>query len=113
MRGLAIVVLCLGACGASSSDGQRYELVCDAANTKDQSTLFCVRVDTRTGELRSIDVAKTPQTDGAAARSGPDWTYQVVCDSTDTETKSDFRCLRLDRRSGDVELVALPRLRPL
>ncbi len=44
---------------------------------------------------------------------GPDkgpGAYQLTCDSTDTDTKSEFHCVRLDRVTGEVVVIGLPKL---
>jgi hypothetical protein len=85
--------------------------VCDSADTTQSSTLFCMRIDTRDGDIRYVDLSKLTQSNGPtkspAATPG---TFTLVCDSTNTSTKSDFRCLRLNRRTGELLLVNLPKL---
>lgn len=110
---LAIVVVVLVGCTRErpGSDVGHFDLVCDSADTDQSSTMFCMRVDTRDGDIRYVDLAKLPQSNGptktTAATSG---TYKIVCDSTDTATKSDVRCLRLNRQTGEMLLVNLPKL---
>lgn len=104
----------LGACGERGAAGgaaPRFQLVCDSADTAEQSTLFCVRADTRNGDTHVIDIDKLPITSGASrAADERDGTYQTVCDSTVTPTKSDFRCLRLHTGSGEVVVLRLSEL---
>lgn len=88
-----------------------FALTCDSADTETQSTLFCVRTDTRNGDVVVIDLARVPLTAGTSrAAEGPSGTYQTVCDSTNTSQKSDFRCLRLDTRTGEVVMLRLSEL---
>ena len=89
----------------------RYQLVCDSADTAQQSTLFCVRTDTRNGDAFVIDLDRLPITSGASkAADERDGTYQTVCDSTVTPQKSDFRCVRLHTGTGDVIVLRLSEL---
>jgi uncharacterized protein YecT (DUF1311 family) len=88
-----------------------FALACDSADTATQSTLFCVRTDTRNGDAVVIDLAKVPVTAGSSrAAEGPSGSYQTACSSTNTAQKSDFRCLRLDTRTGDVVMLRLSEL---
>ncbi len=88
-----------------------FTLSCDSADTSTQSTLFCVRTDTRNGDAVVLDLAKVPLTTGTSkASDGPSGTFETVCDSTNTAQKSDFRCLRLDTRTGDVVMLRLAEL---
>lgn len=88
-----------------------FHLVCDSADTRESSTLFCVRLDTRDGDVRRVDLSKLPQSNGPTrAAAGPAGTYQLVCDSTNTEVQSDFRCVRLHRQTGELLLVRLPKV---
>ena len=111
-------VCCAAALGACSSRGggreassRRFELVCDSSDTRESSTLFCTRIDTRTGDVKRIDISKLSQSNGpTAAAEERDGTYQLVCDSTDTEARSDFRCVRINTETGELLLVGLPKV---
>jgi hypothetical protein len=99
--------------GSSAAPGSaaRYELVCDSSDTRETSTLFCVRMDTSTGDAKRVDLGKVTKTSGSTM--GPDkgaGSYQLVCDSTSTETQAEFHCLRLNRFSGEVVLISLPQV---
>jgi hypothetical protein len=99
---------------ASSNPAPRYELSCDSSDTSVQSTLFCVRTDTRNGDVRVLELSKLPVSDGASASvESSNGTYQTVCDSTDTPEVSQFRCVRLNTTSGEtivLDLSKLPKL---
>lgn len=120
MKHALIVVLSATACGpggggagtpTASGAAFPYDLVCDSADTAESSTLFCMRIDTRDGDIRHVELSKLPQSNGPTrSAEGPPGTYKLVCDSTDTSTKSDFRCLRLNRQTGEVLLIALPKV---
>lgn len=88
-----------------------FELVCDSADTDQSSTLFCMRIDTRDGDVRTVDLAKLPTSNGPTKGAGAaPGTFALVCDSTDTATKADFRCIRLNRQTGEMLLVNLPKV---
>jgi hypothetical protein len=113
MRALVIVAIVVTAsCGKEGATARpAFTLACDSADTATQSTLFCVRTDTRNGDAVVLDLQKVPLTTGTSrAAEGPSGTFQTVCDSTNTAQKSDFRCLRLDTRTGDVVMLRLSEL---
>jgi hypothetical protein len=117
MRALLIIAVAagVGACDRASSpsaiDPPNYKLVCDSSDTRQSSTLFWVRIDTRDGDIRSVDLGRLPQSNGPTrSAAGDPGRYDLVCDSTNTDTRSDFRCLRLDRQTGEMMLVNLPKL---
>jgi hypothetical protein len=102
----ALVLACGCESGASSQGtAPRYALACDSSDTRESSTLFCVRLDGLTGDVRRIDLTKIAVASGAGAQEGA---YDISCDSTDTEQRSDFHCVRLDRNSGEVVIIDLP-----
>jgi hypothetical protein len=97
--------------GSAAAPSPRYQLVCDSADTSQQSTLFCVRTDTRNGDTLVIDLDRLPITSGASrATEETDGTYRIECDSTVTPQKSDFRCVRLHTGTGDVVMLRLSEL---
>jgi hypothetical protein len=116
LRLTAAAALLLGAAGcdrggAAPAGAPRYTLHCDSADTTETSTLFCVRADSRNGDVLVIDLDRLPITSGASrAADERDGTYQIVCDSTVTAAKSDFRCLRLHGGTGDVVVLRLSEL---
>jgi hypothetical protein len=88
-----------------------FALACDSADTTQRSTLFCVRTDTRDGDVLVVDLETAPVTTGSSRASlEPAHTYQTVCDSTVTPEQSDFRCLRLNTRTGDIVVLRLSEL---
>ncbi|HLL24440.1 MAG TPA: hypothetical protein VK427_20050 [Kofleriaceae bacterium] len=108
----AVLVLALAACSKQAAAPRpAFALDCDSADTATQATLYCVRSDTRNGEVVILDLAKLPVTTGSAkAAEGPSGTYETVCASTNTAQKADFRCVRLDTRTGDVAMLRLSEL---
>ena len=104
---------CSSGAGGSGPPGPapRYQLACDSADTAQQSTLFCVRLDTHNGEALVVDLDKLPVTTGSSrAVDDFDGTYRIECDSTVTPQKSDFRCLRLHTRTGEIVMLRLSEL---
>ena len=102
---------CSSAKGGAPAPSPRYTLACDSADTAQQSTLFCVRTETRNGDAMVVDLDRLPITSGASrAAEETDGTYQTVCDSTVTPQKSDFRCVRLHTRTGDMVVLRLSEL---
>ncbi len=109
---LAVLVLALAACTKSAAAPRpAFELDCDSADTQTQATLYCVRTDTRNGDVVILDLAKLPLTTGAAkAAEAQSGTYVTHCASTNTAQKADFRCVRMDTRSGEVVMLRLSEL---
>jgi urease accessory protein UreE len=109
---LAIAVIAAGCSNAPGGAAPpRYQLACDGANTPQQATLFCIRLDTRNGEALVIDLDKLPVTTGSSrALDEADATYRIECASTATAQRSDFRCLRLHTRTGEVVMLRLSEL---
>lgn len=111
---MVLAVLLLGAaCSkpAPTRDAHPYALACDSADTAQKSTLFCVRTDTRNGDALVVDLDRLPITSGASrAADAPAGTYQTVCDSTVTPTKSDFGCVRLHTGTGELVMLRLSEL---
>jgi len=115
VRRLALIGLVMvAACATKDQRGYvagRFELACDSADTVEKSTLFCVRTDTRDGDVMVVDLDRLPITSGASkAAEAPAGTYQTVCDSTVTPQKSDFGCVRLDTRTGELVVLRLSEL---
>jgi len=107
---VALVGGCSSSKGAPSA-AARYTLSCDSADTVQKSTLFCVRTDTANGDAVVVDLDRLPITSGASrAADEADGTYQTVCDSTVTPQKSDFGCVRLHTRTGELVMLRLAEL---
>lgn len=109
--GLAGIVGCGDRGATAGAPAPRYQLHCDSADTTERSSVFCVRADTRNGDTHVVDLDKLPITNGASrATDERDGTYQTVCDSTVTPTKSDFHCLRLHTQTGEIVVLRLSEL---
>jgi len=108
-----IVALALVACqSASPRQGKpNFELDCDSSDTARASQLFCVRTDTRTGDILRVNHGRLPTSEAhTATRTGPAGRYTTVCEATATDTHSDFYCIRLDTETGDMLLVNLQKI---
>jgi hypothetical protein len=107
----AIAAVAAGCTNAPGAAPPRYQLACEGANTPQQATLFCIRLDSRNGEAMVIDHDKLPVTTGSSrALDEADATYRIECASTATAQRSDFRCLRLHTRTGEVVMLRLSEL---
>ncbi len=96
---------------AAGARAPAFQLVCGSSDTKASTSLFCVRMDTRNGDVKRVAWDHIPVSQGPTkAADGPAGRYQLVCDATASETVSDFYCLRLDTESGEMLLVQLPKL---
>lgn len=109
---LVMAGLTLSACTSAPPEPtpHPYELVCESTNTATQTAIFCLRHDTRTGDVVRLDLDKLPTSNGPTA--GPEEasdTYRLICQSAATDTRADLYCVRLHRRTGDVLVVNLPK----
>lgn len=109
---VALLAFALAACAKTSATPRpAFELDCDSADTDTQATLYCARTDTRNGDVVILDLAKLPLTTGSAkAAEAHAGTYVTHCSSTNTAQKADFRCVRMDTRTGDVVMLRLSEL---
>ena len=88
-----------------------YTLACESLDAPAQSTLQCVRTDTRNGDVRLIDLDRVPFTSGPSrAMDEAAGTYQTVCDATTTSQGSDLWCVRLHVFNGEVVILKLSEL---
>jgi hypothetical protein len=114
LRALLVTALALLA-GCSRPGGAAptasFELVCDSSDTPEFSALFCLRHDTRNGDTRRVDVDKLPRSNGSTrAAEAPAGTYQLVCEATSSDKRSEFFCIRLHTGTGEMLLVGLPKV---
>jgi hypothetical protein len=88
-----------------------YQLVCDSSDTPSQSTLFCIRIDTRNGDIKRVAIDRLPVSQGSTA-SGmtASGTFELVCHATRNQQASDLFCIRHNRQTGEMMLVALPKV---
>jgi hypothetical protein len=115
--GSALAVIALAGCSdqrqpAPVTAAPHFELACDSSDTATQAQLFCIRTDTRTGDVLRVNHLALPASDGPTAvqGSGTAGRFTTVCDATSTDTRSDFYCIRLDTDSGDMTLINLQKV---
>lgn len=89
-----------------------FELACRASNTATAAELFCIRTDTRNGNIVRVMHNSLPVSNGPTAVSvaEPPGTYTTVCDATSTTTRSDLYCIRMNTRTGDMMLINLQKI---
>ncbi len=88
-----------------------FILTCSPLDTADSGTIVCFRMDTRTGEMVRIRQDRLPQSQGGGKSAAqPVGTYQLECASSSTAKKANMSCIRLNRATGDMMLVTLPKL---
>lgn len=118
-RGSAVVVAVLGllGCGkqasapAAGGAAPLYTLACRSSNTATRAEVYCVRTDTRNGDILRVDYTKLPVTNGpTASAAGPAGRYQTECTATETDQRSDFYCVRLNTESGEMMLINLTKV---
>lgn len=109
-----IFLLVLTACSsrvASNTSAANYELDCASANTTTASQLHCVRTDTRTGEILVIDYMKLPISNGPTATdTALAGRFTTSCNSTSTEKRADFYCIRMNTETGELLLINLQKV---
>ena len=115
MRLALLVALTACSSRASSSiSAVNYELDCASANTATASQLNCVRTDSRTGDILVIDYLKLPVSNGPTATgTAPAGQFTTSCDSTSTEKRADFYCIRMNIETGDLLLINLQKVKTL
>ena len=109
--------LAMAACSAPKASAPAgavapsFELDCASSDTATASQLFCVRTDTRNGDVMRVNYDKLPVSNGpTAAAAAPAGRYTTVCDATSTDARSDFYCVRLNVDSGEMMLVNLTKV---
>lgn len=110
--GLLAATLWLAACSqAAPQNAPAFVLRCESLDTPSESTLQCVRVDTRDGDVRVVDLDEVPITSGTSrSLAEAAGTYQLECDATTTSQRSDLFCVRLHTQTGEVVLLKLSEL---
>jgi hypothetical protein len=98
----------------ASVPGANFQLVCSSTDTDQSSNLFCVRNDTRNGDVKRIAVEHLPVSAGATASAeAQPGTYSLSCHATRSKERSDLYCVRLNTSTGDLMLIALPKVEVL
>ena len=101
-----------GAPASSAASPPNFELSCHASNTSTAAELFCIRTDTRTGDVVRVMHNSLPTSNGptAASTAEPAGTFTTACDATSTTTHSDLYCIRMNTRTGDMMLINLQKV---
>lgn len=112
---MRLALLCvLAACStrvASDVPTANYELDCAPANTATAAQLNCVRTDTRTGDILVIDYMKLPVSNGPTVTgTAPAGRFTTSCNSTSTEKRADFYCIRMNAETGELLLINLQKV---
>jgi hypothetical protein len=88
-----------------------FELDCAPSNTSNAAVLFCVRTDTRSGEVLNVNIFALPVSTGSTrVGDGPAGRFTTICDATSTDTHSDFYCVRMNTESGEMVMVNLQKI---
>jgi hypothetical protein len=97
-----------GGGGASTAGDHAFELECAGSATDTSGTMYCVRTDTRSGDVLRVDINKLPVSNGpVGAAAGPAGRYRTSCVAINMAERSDFTCVRLNTESGEMLLVNL------
>ncbi len=120
---VASVALGLGACtgggsgssaggpGAARAEAAAFELDCEGSATDTSGQVYCVRTDTRTGDVLKVDMSKLAISNGpVGAAAGPPGRYVTECVAVNMAERSDFACVRLNTESGELLLVNLQKV---
>ncbi|KAB2910864.1 MAG: hypothetical protein F9K40_01810 [Kofleriaceae bacterium] len=119
MIGAALLVACVGggsgssgaAGGAAKAEEAAFELDCEGSATDTSGQVYCVRTDTRTGDVLKVDMSKLPISNGpVGAAAGPAGRYETECVAVNMAERSDFACVRLNTESGELLLVNLQKV---
>ena len=112
-----LTLLAVGGCGAKHEEARaagagapaaNFTLDCAPSNTDTASQLFCVRTDTRSGEVKRVSYLQVPVAPGSATTAVAEaGTFQTECAATSTPQRSDFYCLRMNVVTGEIVLVNL------
>jgi hypothetical protein len=110
MRSILLLTL-FAACdwgGGSTPPPTNFELACDSADTASQTQLYCIRTDTRNGDVLRVDYNALPVSAGSTAGNQQDAeTFTTVCHATSTNTTAELYCIRMNRVTGDMLLINL------
>ncbi|HWO25544.1 MAG TPA: hypothetical protein VNO30_42685 [Kofleriaceae bacterium] len=85
-----------------------FEFDCAASDTATASQLHCVRTDTRNGEVLIVDYMKLPISNGPTATgAATPGRFTTACESTSTDQRADFYCIRMNTETGEMMLINL------
>jgi hypothetical protein len=99
------------AVAVSTPRSPNFELDCAPSNTSNAAVLFCVRTDTRSGEVLNVNIFALPVSTGSTrVGDGPAGRFTTTCAATSTDTHSDFYCARMNTDSGEMVMVNLQKI---
>lgn len=99
-----------GGGGARAGDAA-FQLSCEGSATNTSGQIYCVRTDTRSGDVLKVDMSKLPISNGpTGAAAGPAGRYDTKCVAINMAERSDFACIRLNTESGELMLVNLQKV---
>lgn len=116
---LALVVVAGAACrearapspGASGAAAPAFALACGGSATETSGSVYCVRTDTRTGDVLRVDITKLPVSNGpTAASAGAAGRFDTACAAVNMAARSDFSCVRLNTETGELMLINLTKV---
>jgi hypothetical protein len=111
---MALIFATLAACRQEKGGvpSPNFELDCHSSNTATAAELFCIRTDTRNGDVLRVMHAKLPTSNGPTAVPQPSHPgkFTTACDATSTDTRSDLYCVRLDTETGEMMLINLQKV---
>lgn len=97
--------------GGGTAGDAAFQLACEGSATHTSGQIYCVRTDTRSGDVLKIDLAKLPISNGpTGAAAGPAGRYDTKCVAINMAERSDFACVRLNTESGELMLVNLQKV---
>ncbi len=115
----AAAAVVMGACTQPSGAGSvsasapapAFTLRCAGSATHTSGSVYCVRTDTRTGDVLRVDIAKLPVSNGpTGAAAGAAGRFQTECAAVNMAERSDFSCVRLNTESGELMLINLTKV---
>jgi hypothetical protein len=111
-RWAVAIAFAVGCTTPPASPKPNFELDCDSSDTATKTELYCVRTDTRSGEVLRVNYLSLPASNGptAAATTGPAGLFTTECHATYTDTRSDFYCIRLNTDNGEMMLINLQKV---
>ncbi len=100
-----------GGGGASVAGDGAFDLAGEGSATDTTGTAYCVRTDTRSGDVVRVDLNSLPVSNGpTGTASGPAGRYKTVCSAVNMAERSDFYCVRLNTESGELLMINLTKV---
>jgi hypothetical protein len=100
-----------GGGGGGKAEEAAFALDCQGSATNTSGQVYCVRTDTRSGDVLKVDMSKLPISQGpTGAAAGPAGRYDTQCVAINMAERSDFACVRLNTESGELLLVNLQKV---